>query len=126
MALVTDSDDYSPTMGEDGKYIDQIPSFRDRPQGMRCPCNGHIFSSRQSLVTHTKTACHKQWLETHNTNRQNYFQELEQAKRLIQQQKILIAQLEREKNNLRNTIHILSTPTIPTNAEIGIDLLEFD
>ena len=125
MALITDSDIYSPGMNDEGLYIDKIPCFRDRPQGLRCPCNGNTFCSRQSFVTHTKSGCHKNWLENHNTNRQNYFQELEQAKRLIQQQKLLIAQLEREKTDLRRTIHILSTPQVD-NTTTGINLLEFD
>jgi hypothetical protein len=125
MALVTDSDNYSPGMDESGQYVDQIPSFRDIPQGIRCPCNGNTFCTRASFVAHTKTACHRQWLENHNRNRQNYFQELEQAMRIIHQQKILIAQLEREKNDLRRTIHILSTP-MPPQPNTDIDLLEFD
>jgi len=123
--LVTEPDTYSPSISDDGKYIDMIPTFSGRTQGMRCPCNNHSFTARQAFVTHTKTAIHKRWLETHNANRLNYLQELEQARQLIQQQRIIIAQLEREKNDLRRTIHILSMPTsIP--AETSSNLLDFD
>lgn len=123
--LVTEPDTYSPSISEDGKYIDVVPPFSGHTQGMKCPCNSRFFNTRQAFITHTKTIIHKRWLETHNANRLNYLQELEQAKQLIQQQRIIIAQLEREKNDLRRTIHILSVP-ISTSIESSRDLLDFD
>ena len=129
MSLITESDVYSPSMDSNGAYIDNIPNFNGHKQGLKCPCNNNLFCSRQSFKTHTNTSVHKNWLIQHNNNRQNYFQELEQAKQLIQEQKRIIAQLEREKNDLRRTIHILSTPTTITANIIDthtVDLLEFD
>jgi hypothetical protein len=124
-ALITEPDVYSPSISEeDGRYIDVVPSFSDRLQGMKCSCTGRVFNTRQSFIVHTKTAVHKRWLETHNANRINYLQELEQARQLIHQQRIIIAQLEREKNDLRRTIHILSVPIV--QAEPSRDLLDFD
>jgi hypothetical protein len=129
MSLITDSDVYSPGMGEDGMYTDQIPCFRERPQGIRCPCNANVFSTRRAFLAHTSSRCHKQWLEHHNTNRQNYFQELEQSRTLVRQQQLIIAQLERDKNDLCNTIRILSSMPHNTHANDtpqSHNLLEFD
>lgn len=125
--LITEPDLYSPVMEEDGNYVDKIPNFKDKAQGLRCPCNNNVFSTRQAFSAHTKTRCHKQWLEQHNANRMNYLQELEQAKRLIHNQKLIIAQFELDNNHLRHTIRILSM-TQHTNdpPALSTNLLEFD
>jgi hypothetical protein len=133
MSLITDSDDYSPGMTSDGSYIDQIPSFNQYSQGLRCPCNNHVFHGRTNFATHIKSDRHKKWLESQNANRNNHAVELEKERQLVKEQKIIIAKLELEvarleRNMLKMTemIHILSDINRKiTHQETTIDLLDF-
>ena len=142
MSLITDSDDYSPGISNDGSYVDQIPSFNQRygsldnkPQGLRCPCNNHVFHGRTNFATHIKSERHKKWLESQNANRNNHAVELEKERQLVKEQKIIIARLELEvarleRNMLKMTemIHILSDinrKTPLTQQETTLDLLDF-
>ena len=135
MSLITDSDDYSPGISNDGSYVDQIPSFNNKPQGLRCPCNNHVFHGRTNFATHIKSDRHKKWLESQNANRNNHAVELEKERQLVKEQKIIIAKLELEvakleRNMLKMTemIHILSDinrKTPLTQQETTLDLLDF-
>ena len=124
MALITDSDDYTLGINNDGVYIDQIPSFNNKPQGLRCPCNNHKFHCRANFASHIKTERHKKWLESQNANRNNHMVELEQERLVVKEQKIIIAKLELEvarleRNMMKMTemIHILSDINNKVNQE---------
>ena len=125
MSLITDSDLYEPGLNQEGSlYVDQIPSFNNRPNGLRCPCNHHNFTTKTGFSTHIKSTGHKRWLENLNANRVNYFTELDAERKLVREQKIMIAQfqrdickLEHERRELLKTIHLLSDITrMPTVA----------
>ena len=128
MELVTESDTYSPSISNDGTYIDQIPSSSHFTQGIRCPCTQNCFASRPSFVSHTKTQSHKRWLESLNANRSNHLTELEQSRKLVRQQQLIIAQLERDKTEMMNMVNFLSRQlaTPPQPATAVIDLIDFD
>lgn len=135
MSLITNSDDYSPSINNEGNYIDHIPSFNNYPQGLRCPCTHHIFHSRSNFATHIKCANHKKWIESLNSNRANYFVELEKERQLVKEQKIIIAQkdfeitkLEREKHKMLEMIHFLSNVNRPREPPLSSqqDLLDFN
>lgn len=128
MSLITDSDEYSPGVNNDGMYVDQIPSFNNRQQGIRCPCNNHVFAARQNFAIHIRSGGHKRWLENLNSNRANYFTELDAERQTVRQQKIIIAKLEREKCELMRMIHTLSAihnAGEPTQLN-NVDLMNFD
>lgn len=140
MALITDSDVYSLKMNAEGLYEDDIPStsyFTNEKQ-LKCPCNHNHFKVRACLVSHTKTAIHRKWIESQNANRNNHHAELEAEKKTVREQKIMIAQmqrdiakLEREKRDLLKTIHIISDITripdayTPVQQEMA-DLMNFE
>ena len=126
MSLITDSDEYSPGVNNDGVYVDQIPSFNGRTQGIRCPCNNHIFASRPNLAIHIKSAGHKRWLENLNSNRANYFTELDAERQTVRQQKIIIARLEREKCELLRMVSTLSAINSAATEQNNVDLMNFD
>jgi len=71
-------------------------------------------------------------LESLNSNRTNYFAELEKERQLVKEQKVIIAKLELEvarleRNMLKMTemIHILSDINRkPTQQETTLDLLD--
>ena len=140
MSLITDSDDYSPGVTHDGSYVDQIPSFNQRygslnnkPQGLRCPCNNHVFHCRSNFAIHIKSDRHKKWLESQNANRNNHAVDLEKERQVVKEQKIIIAKLELEvarleRNMLKMTemIHILSdiTRKVPQESAVTMDLID--
>ena len=127
MSLVTDSDYYSPGVNNDGIYVDQIPSFNGRTQGIRCPCNNNTFAARQNFAIHIKSIGHKRWLENLNSNRANYFTELDAERQLVKQQKIIIARLEKEKSDLMRMVNTLSAINNAATAnENNVDLMNFD
>ncbi len=130
MALVTESDIYGPGLSQDGVYIDQIPSFNNFPQGIRCPCTNNCYASRQSFSMHTKTQGHRRWLEALNANRANHFTELEQSRQIVRQQQLIIAKLEREKSEMMNMVSFLILQLAEKAASVApspeIDLLDFN
>lgn len=134
MSLVSEPEIYSPSISADGSYADLIPSFAHLPNGLRCPCSNRRdqkYEGRQSFVTHTRTAMHQRWLQSLNANRNNHFAELDQAKTTITNQKLVIAQLEREVRQMTITIQCLSrqlaaAPQQTATIQPAIDLLDFD
>jgi len=135
MSLITDSDEYSPGVSPDGTYTDQMPSFHGKPQGFRCPCSNKSYSSRTLLSSHVKTATHKKWIESLNANRTNYFADLEKERQIVKEQKIIIAQMQREvckleheKRKLIEMIHFLTVTTTESKITNNspTDLLDFN
>ena len=137
MSLITDSDDYSPRVNEDGVYVDAMPSFHNRPQGFRCPCSNKSYATRTLLSSHIKTAIHKNWIESLNNNRVNYFAELEKERQVVKEQRLIIARMERdiiklenEKRKFMETIHFLSNVNSSAReredtSAAELDLLDF-
>jgi predicted RNase H-like nuclease (RuvC/YqgF family) len=100
MELAIDTDVYEPLMDENDKYIDYVPTASKFKHGLRCPCGtrkkDHIFENRQSFKTHIGSKMHETWLSNINTNRTNYYTENIQLKDTINNQKIIIAQKDKE------------------------------
>lgn len=135
MSLITDSDDYSPSITDDGTYVDQMPSFHDKPQGFRCPCSNKCYTTRVLLASHIRTVTHKRWVESLNANRTNHFADLEKERQLVKEQKIIIAQMQREITKLEHEkrkfiemIHFLSdvNSKMAPNVASQLDLLDFN
>lgn len=140
MALVTDSDVYSLKLNAEGLNEDDIPStnYFTNDKQLKCPCNHNNFKSRVCFVSHTKTVIHRKWIDAQNANRNNHQAELEAEKKIVREQKIMIAQmqrdivkLEREKRDLLKTIRIISDithiqePNTPAEQEME-DLMNFE
>ena len=137
MSLITDSDDYSPSITDDGTYVDQVPSFHGRPQGFRCPCSNKSYTTRVLLAAHIRTVTHKRWIEGLNANRTNHFADLEKERQLVKEQKLIIAQMQREiarleheKRKFIEMIHFLSEANRVVEpvaaAASQLDLLDFN
>jgi inner membrane protein involved in colicin E2 resistance len=132
MQLVTEPDIYSPSLDELGNYIDKIPSYSLLKHGLRCPCGSRkdkIYQTQSIFSSHVKTKTHQQWLATLNLNKSNYFVENEKLKTTIQNQKLIIAKLERELNNKIMTIDYLTQQLGNmniNNSEVVNNLLDFD
>ena len=130
MNLSLESDIYEPNTNDDGNYVDFLPPSSKFKHGLRCPCGSrkdHIFDSRQCFSLHIKSKTHLKWLLELNKNKMNFFTECEKLKEIVSSQKLIIARLEKEVNNYKNTIINLAQQLANKDHNNNIiDLLSFD
>ena len=132
MDLIIEPDIYSPSIDEDGNYIDKIPSTANMKLGLRCPCGcrkDKVYETPSVFSSHIKTKSHQKWLADLNLNKANYYVENEKLRETIHNQKMVIAKLEKDINNRNMTIDFLTlqlTKTATNNSNKTIDLLIFD
>jgi hypothetical protein len=132
MDLQTEPDTYSPSVNHLGNYIDVVPSFNNIKNGLRCPCGsrkGKTYITNCLFSSHTKTKIHQTWLENLNLNKSNYFIESENLKAIVKDQRIVIAQQDRDLQNKNLTIDYLTQQLINnknTETKTVDNLLEFD
>jgi len=132
MELVVEPDIYAPSINEIGQYVDKIPSFYSIKKGLTCPCGSRkdkVYENYTSFSNHIKTKIHQKWLENLNLNKANYYIENEQLRETIQNQRIIIAKLEKDVQTKIMTIDYLTQQlqkkTEPQNYQT-INLLDFD
>jgi inner membrane protein involved in colicin E2 resistance len=132
MDLITESDIYSPNIDANGKYIDKIPSFHIYKNGLRCPCGSRkdkIYDCSSYFNSHIKTKTHQKWLENINANKTNYYIENIKLLDTINNQKLIIAKMEKDINTKILTIDFL-TQQLSTYKNIQLNqvnnLLDFD
>ena len=129
MDLVVQPDVYSPSIDTAGNYIDKIPSF-NITKGIYCLCGARkdkIYETRTTFSNHTKTKIHQLWLESLNLNKANYYIENEELKITLNNQKLIIARLEKDVQTKIMTIDYLTQQlNINKNSKIVNDLLNFD
>jgi len=102
MDLITESDVYSPSISDNGNYINKIPSFNNIKNGLRCPCGSRkdkTYDSHSIFATHIKTKCHQNWLNNLNLNRSNYYTENVKLNDLVHNQRLIIGKLEKDLQN---------------------------
>ena len=130
MDLVVQPDIYSPSIDTAGNYIDKIPSFNIAKKGFYCICGARkdkIYETRTTFANHIKTKIHQLWLENLNLNKANYYIENEELKTIINNQKLIIAKLEKDLQTKIMTIDYLTQQlNINKNSKIVNDLLNFD
>ena len=129
--ISTICDTYTPSIDENGNYFDKVPPFRSI-KGLRCPCNNRskeqIYETSAKFTSHTKTKGHQKWLEILNNNKTNYYAECEELKEVVQQQRLIIAKLEKEIQKKIMTIDFLTEQITAKKAKTQTvnDLLGFD
>lgn len=112
MELVAKPDLYSPSISDNGDYVDIIPSFNNLSTGIRCSCGtrkDHCYKNASEFKNHVKTKTHEKWLNNLNLNKANYYSENEKLKELVENQKLIIAKLEKKVNKKLNTIDVLTS-----------------
>lgn len=129
MELVTEPEMYTPSIDSVGNYIDQIPNIK-YGIGIRCSCGSRrdkIYDTYSIFSTHTKTKTHQKWLCNLNLNKANYYVENENLKTTIQNQRMIIAKMDKDLQNKSMTIDYLTQQlTHYTNNNSKTDLLLFD
>lgn len=100
--LATVAELYVPTMNDSGNYVDGIiPKINC---GLRCSCGSKtVFETRTSFKTHSNTQIHKNWIESLNTNRANYYVETLKQKEIIENQRMIIQQ-QSKKIQIKNYV----------------------
>jgi hypothetical protein len=131
MELVTEPDIYAPSIDNLGNYIDNIPTFNNIKHGIRCPCGSRkdkAYDTYSIFSTHIKTKTHQKWICNLNTNKANYYIENENLKTTLQNQKMIIAKLDKELQNKNMTIDYLTQQLhlINNSNKLVNDLLSFD
>jgi len=125
MEITIEPELYSPSIDEIGNYIDKIPSIK---HGIRCCCGSRkdkVYNNNSSFSAHIKSKTHQLWIEKINLNKTNYFVENENLKNTIQQQKLIIATLDKELQSSKTIIDYLQNQLRNNSASV-IDLLNFD
>jgi hypothetical protein len=125
MELVVEPDVYSPSVDEHGNYVDNVLCKK----GLICPCGSRkdkVYETQSVFSAHTKTKTHQRWLADLNANRANFYVENEKLKELIQNQRLIIARLEKDINNKNATIDYLTQQVVRGGCPTVNNLLEFD
>jgi hypothetical protein len=107
MSITLIPDIYTPSIDDDGNYIDRIPVINN---GINCLCGARkdkVYDS-SSFRQHIKTQKHKKWMEYMNQNKTNYYVEMHEGRELIDNQKKIIARLEHQLQSKSNTIDYLT------------------
>ena len=130
MELVVEPDMYSPSVNDIGNYVDKIPPFNTVKKGLRCPCGSRkdkIYETHKIFSSHINTKIHQKWLADLNLNKSNYYVENEQLKTTLQNQRLIIAKLEKDVQNNMMTIGYLTQQLHKTSPNHAVgDLLELD
>ena len=126
MSLVVDPDIYCPSLDEMGNYIDVIPSIQ---HGLRCPCGTRkdkTYDTHSMFATHIKTKTHQKWLSTVNLNKSNHYVENERLKETVQNQRLIIAKLDKDLQHKSMTIDYLTQQLYNKPNVVVPDLITFD
>ena len=132
MELIIESDIYEPYVDDKNNYSDYLPPSSKFKHGLRCPCGTrkeHVFDSRQSFGIHIKTKTHQKWLSDLNTNKLNFYTENIKLNETINNQKIIIAKLQRENDeNIKLIARLTKKIELKEdcNSNTVFDLLTFD
>jgi hypothetical protein len=132
MELVTEPDIYTPSISDNGNYVDKIPSFNNLKNGLRCPCGARkdkTYDTYSTFSSHIKTKCHQNWLNNLNLNKANYYIENEELKDTLHNQRIIIGKLEKDIQNKIMTIDYLTQQlnkiNLNNNNKVVTDLIDF-
>ena len=128
MDITLTPDTYTPSVDDNGKYIDNVPFIKN---GLICPCGSRkdkAYEDTSKFSSHTKTKCHQKWLLILNQNKANYYVEMLKNKEIVESQQKIIVHLENQLSKKALTIDYLTEQlTRNTNPRIEtIDLLEIN
>jgi hypothetical protein len=128
MNLTITPDTYTPSVDDNGNYIDNIPIIKN---GLFCPCGSRkdkTYENTSKFALHIKSKSHQKWLVVLNQNKANYFVEMMKNKELVENQQKIITQLENQLQKKTLTIDYLTDQlTTKTRSQAcSIDLLDIN
>lgn len=89
MDIALTPDIYTPSIDDNGNYIDNIPIIKN---GIICECGARkdkIYDNGTKFATHIKSQKHQKWLMLLNQNKANYYVESIKNKEVLESQKKL-------------------------------------
>jgi hypothetical protein len=128
MDITITPDTYTPSVDNNGNYVDNIPIVKN---GLFCPCGSRkdkTYENSTKFATHTKTKSHQKWLMILNQNKANYYVEMLKNKELVENQQKIITQLENQLHKKTLTIDYLTDQLTNKTRQIvpTIDLLDIN
>ncbi len=129
MDISVQPDIYTPSVDNNGNYIDSLLSFNIQ-KGIHCPCmpnKERVFNCVAKFNIHKKSKTHQKWLSALNQEKMNYFVENIQLKELVENQRKIISQLDIDNQNKKAVIEYLNNQLkdkILSSTEVN--LLDFD
>lgn len=102
---------YCPNVDLNGNYVDKVPSSVVLKNGIRCPCGTRqdkSYNTPAKFTAHIRSKKHQQWLVELNVNKLNYYEENIKLKDTVQNQRLIIANMEKSINNKNLTIEFLT------------------
>lgn len=122
-------DEYSPCLNENGEYYDKMPVWNTK--GYYCGCGSRkqkvLYDTANKLHIHMKCKKHKEWVAELNLNKTNYYQKNKELQITIDNQRLIIANMQREMEKKQNQINCLLEQLVQKNREQkDCELLNFD
>ena len=125
MDISTTPDMYTPSVDNNGNYVDNIPMIK---HGLFCPCGSRkdkIYENVSKFSAHTKTKIHQKWLLNLNDNKANYYVELLKYKEITENQQKIITRFEQQLQQKSLTIDYLTeqlvrNKNIPQNTNTDL------
>ena len=119
---------YTPSIDNNGMYIDHIHVLHLIQTGIICPCGlrkDKIYDNVSKFTAHTKTKKHQAWLVSLNQNKANYYVELLTARTLIEDQRKIMTRYENQLQTKSMTIDYLTEQFLCKDKKhIVVDLLD--
>lgn len=109
--LSLEAEIYCPIVDDTGIYVDKIPPVSTLKNGIRCPCGTRQDKTYNTVVkfsSHIKTKKHQEWISNLSKNKLNYYEENIKLKDTVQNQRLIIANLEKSINIKNLTIEYLT------------------
>jgi hypothetical protein len=128
MDITITPDTYTPSVDNNGNYIDNIPIIKN---GLFCPCGSRkdkTYENTTKFSAHIKSKSHQKWLIILNQNKANYYVEMLKNKELVEAQQKIIIQLENQLHKKILTIDYLTDQLTnkTRQQECNINLLDIN
>lgn len=125
MDITTTPDMYTPSVDNNGNYVDHIPVIK---HGLFCPCGSRkdkIYENASKFSSHIKTKIHQKWLIILNDNKANYYMESLKYKEISENQQKIITRFEQQLQQKSLTIDYLTeqlvrNKNIPQNTNTDL------
>jgi hypothetical protein len=125
MDITTTPDMYTPSVDNNGNYVDHIPVIK---HGLFCPCGSRkdkIYENASKFSSHIKTKIHQKWLVILNDNKANYYMESLKYKEITENQQKIITRFEQQLQQKSLTIDYLTeqlvrNKNIPQNTNTDL------
>jgi ABC-type multidrug transport system ATPase subunit len=106
--IVVTPDTYTPSIDDAGNYIDRIPTIK---HGLLCLCGTRKdkrYENTAKFAAHIKTKTHQTWLMTLNQNKLNHYVQALEHKELVENQRKIIGNLEKQLSQKNRMIEYLT------------------